>query len=309
MTRLLGVEVRRYLSRRLVRVVAGLAVVGILTGAAVMFVRSHRVDSAQARAILQAAEAQRDAEVRACASGQFGIRPSDVPPGLTAEQFCEQLIGPPQVFDRSFHLTDVRGAILGVSGILISLALLLGASFIGAEWHHGTMTTLLTWEPRRVRVFASKIAVVAAMAFAGTVMLLALLGGLLAVVAAVRGTTVGADTTWLRGVVGIALRSATVAATAAVAGGALASIGRNTTAGLGVAFGYLAVLEPLVRGLRPGWGPWLIENNLATFLEGTRSPNPEFTSRSVAAAGLVVGAYALGLAAAAAAAFRARDVT
>jgi len=301
--------VRRYLSRRLVRFLVGLAVLGILTGATVMFVRSHRLDPARARELQQQAEANRKENVRLCSAGEFGVPPSEIPPGETLAQFCDEIIGPAQVQDRSFHLIDLSGAYLGTSGLLITLFLLLGASFIGAEWHAGTMTTLLTWEPRRLRVHVAKIAVAAAMAFAGVVVLLALLGAVLLPVAVFRGTTVGADAVWLRGVAGLLLRAAAAAAIAATVGAALATIGRNTAAALGVAFGYLAIVEPLVRGLRPGWRPWLVTNNLGTFVEGTRSLNPEFASRSPIAAGVLIGFYAVGVAVIAAAMFRARDVT
>lgn len=309
MTALLDVEARRYLSRRLVRVMLGLAVLGILIGGTIMCFKSHRLDPAEARAALQQAEADRQEAVLACAGGQFGIPPSEVPPGQSLEEYCRQIVGPAQVYDRSFHLTDLRGALMGMNGIVITLFLVLGASFVGAEWHAGTMTTLLTWEPRRIRVIAAKLLVATGMAFLGAIALQALLGGVLTPVAVLRGTTAGVDATWLRGVIGLALRSAAVAAMAATLGGALASIGRNTAAALGVLFGYLAIVEPLIRGLRPGWGPWLVSNNLGAFLEGARSFNPQFVSRSPLVAGLVVAFYALGLAVVATANFRARDVT
>jgi ABC-2 type transport system permease protein len=309
MSRLLGVEVRRYLARRLVRVIAALAVLGILIAGTVMFFKSHALDPAKVQAAQQQAEAQRREKVRACSAGEFGIPPSEIPPGESLAQFCSEIIGPAQVNDRSFHLVDLRGAFTGTNGILITLSLLLGASFVGAEWHAGTMTTLLTWEPRRLRVFAAKIAVGAAMAFIGTVAFQALLGGVLTPTALFRGTTAGTDAAWFRGVTGLVLRAASVAAIAATIGGALASIGRNSAAALGIVFGYLAIAEPLLRGWRPGWGLWLVTNNLATFIEGTRSINPEFTSRSPLVAGILIGAYALALASVAGAAFWRRDVT
>ncbi|HEX9235712.1 MAG TPA: hypothetical protein VF972_05495 [Actinomycetota bacterium] len=306
---LIAVEARRYTSRRLVRVLMALAVLGIVIGATVMFFRSQRLTPAQTRAEVQAAQIRHRQQIQRCSAGEFGIPPSQIPPGKTLPQFCQDIAGRPQIQDKAFHLTDLRAASLGVSHVLIALFLLLGASFIGAEWHAGTMTTLLTWEPRRVRVLAAKVGVAAAMAFAGTIFLLLILGLALVPVATLHGTTVGADATWLRGLMGLALRAGATAAIAATLGGALASIGRNTAAALGVAFGYLAILEPLLRGLRPGWSSWLVANNVGTFVEGTRNLNEGFASRSPIAAGVLVGIYTIGLAVIAASMFRARDVT
>ncbi|HJP65258.1 MAG TPA: hypothetical protein VKA30_03015, partial [Actinomycetota bacterium] len=74
---LLDVEVRRYLARRLVRIIAGLAVVGILTGCTVMFVRSHRLDATEVRALERQAEAEQAQMVQACVNGEFGFPESE----------------------------------------------------------------------------------------------------------------------------------------------------------------------------------------------------------------------------------------
>jgi hypothetical protein len=44
-------------------------------------------------------------------------------------------------------------------------------------------------------------------------------------------------------------------------GASIATIGRNTAAALGIAFGYLAIVENAIRGLRPSWMPWLLGDN------------------------------------------------
>ena len=50
----------------------------------------------------------------------------------------------------SYSVDDLRGTLQGTTVPLVMASWLLGASFIGAEWRAGTVTTLLTWEPRRV---------------------------------------------------------------------------------------------------------------------------------------------------------------
>ena len=311
MTRLLDVEVRRYLSRRLVRFLVGLAVLGMLIAGTVMFFKSHRGTPAEIRARQQQAEAHREADIRACANGEFGISQSEVPPGQTLEQFCrEQVVGVEIVAeDPAFHLTNLRDVYLGTNGILVALFLLLGASFIGAEWHAGTMTTLLTWEPRRLRVSLAKLAVGATLAFLGYLALQVLLGLALTPAAAFRGSTEGVDRAWLADSAAFLLRGGAVAAIAATLGGSLAFIGRNTAAALGVLFGYIAIVEPLLRGLRPGWERWFLFGNLGTFLVGNAGDSAQFSPRSGLAAGLVIGLYAAGIAAVAVASFRAREVT
>lgn len=309
MTRLLEVEARRYLARRLVRFLFGLVVLGSLIAGTVLFARSHRLSAEQVQAARRLEQARYEEAVRACANGEFGIPRSEVPPELTLEEVCRQQLTPPEVADATFHLTSLSDVFLGTNGILITLFLLLGASFVGAEWHSGTMTTLLTWEPRRLRVILAKVAVAAGMAFVGYLALQALIGLALLPTAVFRGSTEGADGAWFREIIGFLLRGGGLAAIAATFGASLAFIGRNTAAALGVAFGYFAILEPLLRVLRPKWQPWLVMDNVATFVVGNSGGNAEFSSRSVVEAGVLIGIYALGVASVAAAVFRARDVT
>ena len=66
------------------------------------------------------------------------------------------------------------------------------------------------------------------------------------------------------------LRVSVAAAISAVIGGAVAAVGRHTAAALGVVFVWTAVLEGLVRGLRPLWTPWLLGDNLVSFLSWQR---------------------------------------
>ena len=62
------------------------------------------------------------------------------------------------------------------------------------------------------------------------------------------------------------LRVAVAATISAVIGGAVAAVGRHTAAALGVVFVWTAVIEGLVRGFRPLWTPWLLGDNLVSFL-------------------------------------------
>jgi ABC-type transport system involved in multi-copper enzyme maturation permease subunit len=209
--------------------------------------------------------------------------------------------------DRRFHLTGLTGALKGTSPVFVIVCWLLGASFIGADWHSGTVPTLLTWDPRRVRVILAKLVACVAAVFALVIALQAILGGALALAAALRGTTEGTGAAWVRQTVGVGIRVGALSSIGAAIGFAIASVARNSAAALGVGFGYIVIVENLIRGLRPHWERWLVGDNAAVFITG-RNAGLSF-ERSVFEAGLLLAAYASALVVVAVTAFRARDVT
>jgi hypothetical protein len=303
MTTLLAVEVRRVVSRRLVRVSAALAVLAILAGAAIAFLVSRDMD----QAALAQAEATRQVQVQRCLTGQPDEVPSDLPPQQRAE-FCEQHISLP-IQDRRFHYENLPDILAGMSWFAILLGWLLGASLVGAEWHAGTMATLLTWEPRRVRVLLAKLVAAGALACTLAVLLQQLLlGAALLPAGVLRGTTEGIDAGWMRALSGVGLRVAAVSIVGALIGFSIAAISRNTAAALGIAFGDFAIVENAVRGLRPHWTPWLLGDNVAV---GDHQPAAELPTgrplhpgrrdpRCLLALALVIVAVAT---------FRRRDIT
>ena len=187
--------------------------------------------------------------------------------------------------DGPINLTELWPAngedpILLVTTLFLAIgALVAGASVAGAEWRAGSIVTLLTWEPRRVRVGVARVLSAAlAAAVIGLVLqvvfALALLPALLA-----HGSTAGADGAWFWGLVGGVARSALLTGLAAALGASLAMIGRNTAVALGAAFVYLNVLEQVLRAWKPWLGRWLISENVALFMLGRpskacRSPAP-----------------------------------
>jgi hypothetical protein len=300
-TALFAVEIRRFLARRLMRVLALLIVAGILVAGTIVFFRSSKTQTTpEVRAVVL-----EDGSV-SCLSEDFGGGGS-IPRGQTPEEFCESLT-PTFQNDRRFHLTSLREAWLGLGANLIIVAWLLGASFAGAEWHTGAMTTLLTWEPRRTRVFFLKLAACVVMVYLGAIFFELLLGGALLPAAIFRGSTAGADAEWLRDSAGVIARVGLACSVGGAIGFSLASLGRNTAASLGIGFGYLLVVENLIRGLRPQWAGWLLGDNVAAFVEG--SPESVLTAgRSLAETGLTIGSYAAVAAILAWMFFRQRDVT
>ena len=301
MIALLTVEWRRVLARRLVRVSAALAVLAVLGAGAIAFLVSRDTDAAS----LAQAQAARQVEVQRCITGQLEGVPADVPADHRAE-FCEQGFIPP-VQDRRFHYEHLPEILVGTSGFAIILGWLLGASLVGAEWHAGTMATLLTWEPRRVRVLVAKLVAAGTLVFALTVVLQLLLGAALLPAGLLRGTTDGIDSDWLRSLSGVGLRVAAVSVVGATLGLSIATLGRNTAAALGIAFGYLAVVENAIRGLRPNWSPWLLGDNIIVVITN-QTQNTPLAGRSALEAATLVACYTLALLAAALFAFRRRDI-
>jgi ABC-type transport system involved in multi-copper enzyme maturation permease subunit len=211
------------------------------------------------------------------------------------------------VLTQEYDLVGLPDVLMGTSLVLVSVAWILGASTIGADWHAGHVTTILTWEPRRGRVMLAKIAASLASVFVVTLVIQALLGAALAVAAAGAGSTAGADAAWLAESAGVALRVALLSTIFAGFGFGLASAGRNTAVALGVGFGYLVIVENLVRGLRPQWTPWLLTDNAGLFIVDSPIDFP-LLGRSTVGAGLYLAAVGAVLLLAASGLFRTRDV-
>ena len=146
---------------------------------------------------------------------------------------------------------------------------LVGASFIGAEYSTGSLANWLTFVPRRLAVYASKlVAVVLGSALAGAVAAFLALG-----LVVLLTTAYGGGLTGLGAAAAIAGRAVPVACLAGVAGFTFALLTRHTVAALGIALGYV-VVSAVVGSIAAnadgplGWlPPYLAENNVAAFLE------------------------------------------
>jgi hypothetical protein len=75
----------------------------------------------------------------------------------------------------------------------------------------------------------------------------------------------------------VVARTALLAAMGAMLAVALATLGRNTAFAFAVAFAWFAVIEGLIRGLRPGWSQYLWGENVATILPWKQMDNVNFT--------------------------------
>lgn len=306
MIHLMRSELLRIRSRRLVWILMILVLIGMAIGVGIGTVKSHQPTAAQV------AKADRNYErsMNACLNGKF-IKASQLPAGQTLDTWCADTV------NRSDYHIVTGGTVLDVSGLaemlkamsflLIVIGVVIGASSVGADWQSGNMATLLTWEPRRIRVLLVRVAVVAAVVFLLALALQTVFSLMLSAGAALRGVTITPPGFWAE-VAQVILRIAAVAAVASVIGVAISSIGRSTAASLGVIFVYLALVESLLRGLVPRFAPWLLSVNLLAVVDG----QAQFLDRgrvvSLTHGVATVGAYAAGLLVLALVFFRARDV-
>lgn len=255
-------EVRRITHRRFIRwlVVLGiLGYLGILVIAWTQFSKTTPEMLAQGNAQLQEYADQQNVYRQDCLT--------QVPTGEDPDQFCGPLataqdFGNPEdaLPKQPFHVdTDLPAFAIGIGVMVACFCFLIGATSIGAEWSQKTLMALLFWEPRRLKVFATKIGV--------------LVGGIVALAAAAQVVILGAG--WLLGsakgsttvsehfwsdLVGLQGRCVLLAVFLGLVGFGIANLIRNTGAALGVGFVYF-IVEIIMLNVRPTWQPWFLTTN------------------------------------------------
>jgi hypothetical protein len=172
---------------------------------------------------------------------QFG----QLPPGVT----CAQIFDPAQVrpedyMPHVFSFADEAPDLLkAFGGVLTLFAFAVGASFIGAEWSSGGVMNQLLWRPRRLRLLGGKLGTLFAAITTTTIVLMAVWIAALWGLATLRGR-VGEVTSGVSQSMGLTgLRALALVLAAGAIGFAVASLGRNTATALGLAVGYVIVLE------------------------------------------------------------------
>ena len=315
--RLLRSEFLRARSRRLVPVVIIGGLIGIVVGLGIAAVYSSPPSDAK----LAEAQQRYEQEYDRCVKGRFLGPNGEVPAGYASlEEFCADNSGP-YISDAGVQLRDLADIMVGISTFVILLGAVLGASLGGADWTNDTITTLLTWEPRRIRVLLVRAVVVAVFVFAITLVLQGIFAGLYALVASTRGTTAFVPSGLWSDAGQSVLRISCVATAFALIALALATIGRSTVASLGALFGYLILFEGVIAGFRPSIQSWLLMR--AGGVVVSQSPILDYGSgesyglgypeptvlMSVTRADAVLAAYVVALLVLALVIFRRRDIT
>lgn len=263
MTSLFRVEVRRLLARRLFRLVTLIVALMFVGAGAIVFFTSDLSSED-----IRRAQAEQEAMIENCIETQgFGHSPEEID---DLERFCREDLALATA-DPRFDYARMTNDLTGLAFPFLMLGWIMGASFIGAEWHNRMLTTTLTWEPRRIRVIGSKAAALAVVVAIWILALQMLYAAVMYPAAAVNGITSSVDAALWKEMAGIALRVDVLAVVAALLGFSLATIGRNTAAALGIGFAYLTVVEGMIRGFKREWSDWLLGDNIALFLVGNQS--------------------------------------
>jgi ABC-2 type transport system permease protein len=278
MTRLFRSELLRARSRRLVWMILVGALLGVATGVTIAAVRSHPPSPAALAAVERAAEQDRTA----CMRGEFGATVDQPPEGYDSlAEYCEEAV---RFMDDSqgrwIRLEELPDILQGTSLIVVVLGAVVGASLGGADWSAGSMTTLLTWESRRVRVLVTRAVVVAIVALAITLFLQSVFALAWAGGTAMRGLTSTPDG-FLGETAGAIVRVSAVAALIGVVAFAVANLGRSTTAAVGILLGYLVIVEGFLAGLVLGLLPGSWSGPRRSSSRGSRSSTPELRRATV----------------------------
>lgn len=267
MSRLVGAELNRWFSRRMVWVVliaGALLAVVVVAGAAY----SARPMSAQELryAEQQYAEMKQNAEQDA----QECLRD-----GGTAEE-CAAWTPRREDFVREPPPYAALAGGMGQAGILIAAyaALLLGASFMGAEFKTGNLGTWLTYVPSRIPVLASKaIATLVGTVLAGVVVIGIVQAGAAGIVLAWSGAAAlhPAPDAWA-----MTGRGFVLVVFAGLVGFGLAAALGGTAGPVGVLLGVMVLqwgmgLMALLLGSPPWVSAALPDPNVQAFLNGSAS--------------------------------------
>ncbi len=121
------------------------------------------------------------------------------------------------------------------------------------------------------------------------------------------GTTEGADREFWTALVATMARTSILTALAAVLAVALATLARSTAFAVIAVFAWLMVIEGVIRGLKPGWAPWLWAENLGTVLTWDEMADVQF-ARGPVGASLTVLVYCAVVVIVAAISFQRRDI-
>lgn len=221
-------------------------------------------------------------------------------------------------YDNRFDYADnMREVFQGIGIFSLFAGLVVGASFVGAEWGTGSMTTLLTWEPRRGRVLLAKLLASASVVAVVVALFLVVIALLFLPIATLRGTTEGVDGSFWWKTAGTMSRDIALSVFGLSIGIALATFTRSTAGAVGAGFFYAAIADPLLAIWRDATlRPWTLQYNVGRFL-GMPVPDEsdgvfqsgQLKTLSATRPAILLTIYAVVILSIAWAAFRSRDVT
>jgi len=190
---------------------------------------------------------------------------------------------------------------------LVIGAVICGASVIGAEWKAGTITTMLTWVPSRLRLHGARTLSAAILSFAIGFVLEAMFLASSIPAIIVHGDTVGVDASWWGALLLAMLRISFITMLVTVLAVSVATIGRNTSAALVALATWALVIERLIAGFWPKYARFMIAENVSIVVPWAEGRNFEFERPPIVAL-LTLVVYLIPVVVAATFIFARRDV-
>lgn len=182
-----------------------------------------------------------------------------------------------------------------------------GATVAGGEWRAGTITTVLTWEPRRLRLHSTRLASGAVLAFVISFGLQVVFLACFLPAVVFNGTTEGVDGSFWIDLAVVMARTSVITAAAAVLAMSLATAARNTAFAVIAMFAWIVVIEGLIRTLKPSLSGWLWGDSITTVVAWSRLDNVEL-ARSPLLSAATLAAYLAVIVGGAAISFQRRDI-
>lgn len=270
--RLSLVELRRYVARAGVRwLVAGMLGIVLLTAFG-----AWRASQPPSQELLQQAQQQfemaqsdwalnGDQIVAQCVAAQ-----QQVPEGSTNADFgCDRMAPTLAGFlpHQATFAESGKAWVGQVATFVLLLALIVGATFVAAEFSTGAISTWLTFEPRRGRVFASK-AIVVTVATGAVALVVAVLAAVTCWAATAVHHAVGDMTPALWADLGDSTgRVAAAAAGSALLGAALGFLLRHTAAVIAVVIGWFVAIDGIVLSGLLHAPRWSVQLSLQAWLD------------------------------------------
>jgi hypothetical protein len=220
---LLGAELRRFFARRVMRFAFAF---GIALSTLVLVILTVRSD---------VGVSSRSQEQFVCNGPTIApntIGPGTIAPGKDAGQDCTTRVIISNVqHDRRLRIHDnLSDTIKGSGFAMVFVAFVIGASFVGAEFGAGSLSTQLIFEPRRVRVVTVKAIAVGIGLAVLSVALLLYIAVLQWAGSSLRGIVNDLDGSWFAARAGDTGRVAAAVALAGITTFAITVVARRTVA-------------------------------------------------------------------------------
>ncbi|WP_456787636.1 ABC transporter permease [Cellulomonas sp. P5_C5] len=277
MSRLLRVELDRFASRTLIR----LGVAGVLAICCIAAFASWEaaappsqaeVDQAQAYYEQAVDDFEEDGEqwIADCEEGEAAEKEVAEDPAAV-DWACDQMepklenwLGGAPSFDR-----DTSSLLTSISVVFVLASLLLAGSFVSAEFSTGSIGNWLTFAPRRVRVYLSKVLAAGLWLIPVTAVGVGIVLGVSWLSYRYFDTMDAGAPSELSSPVDVALRIVALAPVVAVIGAALGFLARHTAAVLGVVLGWLVLVEVILSHQVEELQPWTLVTNVTAWVQGS----------------------------------------